>query len=111
MLGGLGINIDLIFAVVFVLGIGLVGLVGVIGVFVFNFYFGLDFEIMIFILVVVVVGGLGILRGVLLGSLLIGMVDIFGKVLLLEFFLFLIFVVMVLILFVCPVGLFSLNWR
>lgn len=111
MLGGLGINIDLIFAAVFALGTGLAGLAGVIGAPVLNLYPGLDFEIMILTLAVVVVGGLGTLRGVLLGSLLIGMADTFGKALLPEFSLFLIFAVMALILLVRPVGLFSLNRR
>ena len=72
-------------------------------------YPGLDFEILILTLVVVVVGGLGTLRGAFLGSLLIGLASTFGKALWPEFSLFLIFAVMALVLVIRPSGLFGLR--
>ncbi|MFQ5577504.1 MAG: branched-chain amino acid ABC transporter permease [Anaerolineae bacterium] len=109
MVSGLGINITLVFAAVFALGTALAALAGVIGSPVLNLYPGLDFEILILTLVVVVVGGLGTLKGAFWGSLLIGMADTLGKALLPEFALFLIFAVMAAILLIRPSGLFGLK--
>jgi branched-subunit amino acid ABC-type transport system permease component len=109
MVSGLGINIHLVFAGVFALGTALAALAGVIGAPVRTLYPGLDFEILILTLVVVVVGGLGSLKGAFFGSLLIGMADTFGKALWPEFSLFLIFAVMAVVLLVRPSGLFGLK--
>ncbi len=109
MVSGLGININLVFAMVFALGSALAALAGVIGAPVTNLYPGLDFEILILTLVVVVVGGLGTLKGAFWGALLIGMADTFGKAFLPEFAQFLIFAVMALVLLIRPSGLFGLE--
>lgn len=109
MVSGLGINIQLVFAGVFALGTALAALSGVIGAPVLNLYPGLDSEILILALVVVVVGGLGTLKGAFFGSLLIGLADTFGKALLPQFSLFLIFAVMAMILLLRPSGLFGLK--
>lgn len=107
MVSALGINIHLVFAGVFALGVALAALAGVVGAPVLNLYPGLDFEILILTLVVVVVGGLGTLKGAFFGSLIIGMADTFGKALLPQFALFLIFAVMAAVLLVRPSGLFG----
>jgi branched-subunit amino acid ABC-type transport system permease component len=109
MVSGLGINIHLVFAGVFALGTALAALAGVIGAPVRTLYPGLDFEILILTLVVVVVGGLGTLKGAFWGSLLIGMADTFGKALIPRFSLFLIFAVMAIVLLFRPSGLFGLK--
>lgn len=109
MVSGLGINVNLVFAVVFALGTALAAVAGVIGGPVLNLYPGLDFEILILTLVVVVVGGLGTLRGAFIGSLLIGMADSIGKALLPQFALFLIFAVMAVVLLIRPSGLAGLK--
>ena len=109
MVSGLGINIHLVFAAVFALGTALAALAGVLGAPVRTLYPGLDFEILILTLVVVVVGGLGTLKGAFFGSLLIGMADTFGKALWPEFSLFLIFAVMAVVLLIRPSGLFGLR--
>ncbi len=111
MVSGLGINIHLVFAGVFTLGSALAALAGVIGAPVHSLYPGLDFEILILTLAVVVVGGLGTIKGAFFGSLLIGMADTFGKALLPEFALFLIFAVMAVILMLRPSGLLGLQGR
>ncbi len=108
MVSGLGININLVFAGVFALGTALAALAGVIGAPVRTLYPGLDFEILILTLVVVVIGGLGSLKGAFLASLMIGLADTFGKALLPQFTLFLIFGLMAVVLFLRPAGLFGL---
>ncbi len=109
MVSGLGINIQLVFAGVFTLGTALAALAGVVGAPVLSLYPGLDFEILILTLVVVVVGGLGTLKGAFFGSLLIGLAATFGRALWPEFSLFLIFAVMAFVLLIRPSGLFGLD--
>ncbi len=109
MVSALGIDVHKVFAGVFALGVALAALAGVLGSPVLNLYPGLDFEILILTLVVVVVGGLGTLKGAFFGSLLIGMADTFGKAFLPEFTLFLIFAVMAVVLLLRPSGLFGLE--
>ncbi|NJN53557.1 MAG: branched-chain amino acid ABC transporter permease [Anaerolineae bacterium] len=109
MVSGLGIDVQRVFALIFALGTGLAALAGVLGAPITTLYPGLDFEILILTLVVVVVGGLGSLRGAFLGALLIGLTDTFGKALFPEFSLFLIFAVMALVLLLRPSGLFGVR--
>lgn len=109
MVSGLGINIQAVFAGVFALGTALAALAGVIGTPVLNLYPGLDSEILILALVVVVVGGLGTLKGAFFGSLVIGLANTFGKALLPQFSLFLIFAVMAAVLLLRPSGLFGFR--
>jgi branched-chain amino acid transport system permease protein len=72
---------------------------------VFSVYPGMDVSIIILVLIVVVVGGLGSLRGVIVGSLLIGFADTFGKILLPQFAMMMIYLVMALVLIFRPTGL------
>jgi len=109
MVSGLGINVHLVFAGVFAVGTALAALAGVIGAPITALYPGLDFEILILTIVVVVVGGLGTLKGAFWGALLIGMADTFGKAYIPQFSLFLIFAVMAVVLLLRPSGLFGLE--
>jgi len=68
-------------------------------------YQGMDWEILVLALVVVVVGGLGSLKGALLGGLLIGMMDNFGKAFFPNFAMVTLFVAMAIILLLKPSGL------
>ena len=111
LVSGLGININFVFAGIFALGTALAALAGVIGAPVHNLYPGLDFEILILTLAVVVVGGLGTIRGAFLGSLLIGMADTFGKAFLPELALFVIFAMMAVVLLLRPSGILGLQER
>lgn len=104
---GLGINVPLLFTVVFALGAFLAGVAGVLGGAYIGAYPGADFEILILTLVVIICGGVGSLRGALIGSLLIGLIDNFGKIFFPELALFTIFAPMVIILAVKPSGLFG----
>jgi branched-subunit amino acid ABC-type transport system permease component len=79
MVEALGIEIERVFTVMFALGAALAALAGFLAGPILNVYPGLDFEVLVLAMVVVVVGGLGTLRGAILGALLVGMVDTFGK--------------------------------
>lgn len=109
LVSGLGINIERVFTWVFAIGTGLAAIAGVLGGPIRSVYPGLDFEILIFTLVIVVIGGLGTLRGAFWGAIVIGMADTFGKALLPQFALFIIFAVMAIVLLLRPSGLFGLE--
>jgi branched-chain amino acid transport system permease protein len=66
---------------------------------------GLDEKVLLLALVVVVIGGLGSVRGALLGAILIGQVQALGTTLLPQYASFLIFAAMALVLLVRPAGL------
>jgi len=105
MVRGLGINIATITTLVFAIGAALAGLSGAIGIPMIGIYPGLDLEVLILALIVVVVGGLGSLAGAFWGSLFIGMVDSFGKAYFPDLAMFTIFGAMALILLFKPSGL------
>jgi branched-chain amino acid transport system permease protein len=107
MAEGIGINITVVKALVFSLGAMLAGLAGVIGGPFIGLYAGLDMEILLLALIVVIIGGMGSLLGALVGALLIGLVDSFGKSLVPEFSMFLLFASMLLVLVAKPSGLFG----
>ena len=109
MVSGLGINIERVFAGVFVFGTMLATLSGVLGAPIYSISIDLGFEILILAIVVVVIGGLGSLTGAFWGALIIGMANTFGKAFIPEFSLFIIFAVMAIVLLVKPSGLFGLE--
>ena len=81
MAQGVGINVPRISLAVFGLGAALAALGGVIGAGFLGVYPGADFEVLPYAFVVVIVGGLGSLPGAMAGSLLVGLLDNFGKAL------------------------------
>jgi branched-chain amino acid transport system permease protein len=103
----LGINVSLLFTLVFAAGAGLAALGGVLAAPVLSLYPGADFDALILAFVVVIVGGLGSLRGALVGALLVGLLDDFGKAFFPQFALFTVFVPMAFLLVVRPTGLFG----
>jgi branched-chain amino acid transport system permease protein len=103
----LGINVSLLFTLVFALGAFLAALGGVMGGPIVGVYPGADFEVLLLGFVVVIIGGLGSLKGALAGALIVGLLDNFGKVLFPELALFTIFAPMALILAARPAGLFG----
>ncbi len=109
MVGALGINIERVVAGVFVFGTALAGVSGVLAAPVLSIYPGLDFEFLILAMVVVVVGGMGSLKGAFWGALLVGMTDVLGKAYFPEFSLFAIFLIMAVVLLVRPQGLFGIR--
>jgi len=107
MARGLGINVHKIMTAVFFAGAALAAFGGVMGGPFLGVYPGLDFEVIPLAFAVVIIGGLGSLQGALVGSLLVGLVDNFGKALFPEFSYFTLFVPMALILAIWPTGLFG----
>jgi len=107
MAGGVGINVPVVSLLVFALGACLAALGGVIGGAFLGVYPGSDFEVLPYAFVVVIVGGLGSLPGAMVGSLLVGLLDNFGKALFPELSYFTLFAPMALILALRPTGLFG----
>src|SRR5271157_754906 len=107
MAQGIGINISLVKTLVFSMGALLAGLAGVIGGPFVGLSVGLDIDILLLAIVVVIIGGMGSLRGALVGALLIGLIDSFGKSLLPELSIFTLFAAMVGVLALKPSGLFG----
>jgi branched-chain amino acid transport system permease protein len=107
MAEGVGVNVPLVSAGVFGLGAFLAALGGVVGGPFIGVYPGLDFEVLPYAFVVVIVGGLGSLPGVVVGSLAVGLLDNFGKALFPELSYFTLFAPMALILALRPTGLFG----
>jgi branched-chain amino acid transport system permease protein len=77
----LGIDIRLLYRVVFAAGVALAALAGMIAAPVSSVYPGMGSQVLIICFVVVVIGGIGSIRGALVAALLVGFVDTFGKVL------------------------------
>jgi branched-chain amino acid transport system permease protein len=104
---GLGINVPLVTLGVFGLGALLAGFGGVVGCAFMGIYPGLDFELLPYAFVVVIIGGMGSLPGALVGSLIVGLIDNFGKALFPEISYFTLFAPMAIVLAVRPTGLFG----
>lgn len=84
MVQSLGINIQFVYRVVFALGVTLAALAGMIAAPVSSVFPGMGNHVLIICFVVIVIGGMGSVKGAMVASLLIGLVDTFGKVLYLE---------------------------
>jgi branched-chain amino acid transport system permease protein len=110
MVSALGFNITAIFGGVFVGGLALAGLAGFIGTPILGVYSGLDFEILILTLIIVVVGGLGSLTGAFWASLLIGITQILGQAYFPSIAALIIYIVMAIVLLVRPQGLFQRRY-
>jgi branched-chain amino acid transport system permease protein len=80
MVRGLGINIRLLYRIVFAAGVALAALAGMIAAPATSVYPGMGNQILIICFVVVVIGGIGSISGALIAALLVGFVDTFGKV-------------------------------
>lgn len=80
MVQSLGIDIDLLYRFVFALGVALAALAGMIAAPVSSVFPGMGNQVLIVCFVVVVIGGIGSVKGALIAALLIALVDTFGKV-------------------------------
>ncbi len=105
MARGLGINVDGAFAVTFALGSGLAGLGGALAVEIVGLDPAFAFTYLIYVLIVVSVGGLGSIGGSFVAASLIGISDVAGKYYVPEIGAFLIYLVMVSLLMWRPAGL------
>ncbi|CAN5808028.1 branched-chain amino acid ABC transporter permease [soil metagenome] len=107
MVQSLGIDIKFLYRVVFAAGVALAVVAGMVAAPVASVYPGMGNTVLIICFVVVVIGGIGSIRGALVASLLIGVVDTFGTVLLPQASGVLVYVLMALILLWRPDGLFK----
>jgi len=103
----LQINTDKILFYTFALGCGLAGLAGITVAPILGVEPGMDMEVLVLTLIVVVVGGPGSLKGAIIGSLLIGFVDSFGKVYIPQLAQIIIYAVMALTILFKPDGLYK----
>jgi branched-chain amino acid transport system permease protein len=86
MANALGVDIERIFTVVFALGAGLAALAGGLAGSILAVQVGMGEQILILTFVVIVIGGLGSIKGALIGALLVGVADTMGRVLLPDLF-------------------------
>jgi branched-chain amino acid transport system permease protein len=107
MVQSLGIDIKFLYRVVFAAGVAIAALAGMVAAPVSSVYPGMGSHVLIICFVVVVIGGIGSIRGALVASLLIGLIDTFGKSLLPEAAGVLVYVLMAGILLWKPDGLFK----
>jgi branched-subunit amino acid ABC-type transport system permease component len=105
MVGSLGINVDRLFTIVFIIGSWLAGLGGALVAPIAAIVPGMDVEIIINVFIVVVIGGLGSFWGTLLGSLILGQVISFGILVLPRLSMVFIYILMAAVLILRPWGL------
>ena len=107
MARGLGINVDAAFAITFALGSGLAGLGGALAIEIVGLDPSFAFLFLVYVLIIVSVGGLGSIWGSFVAAALIGVSDVAGKYYVPEIGAFLIYLVMLVLLMWRPQGLFG----
>jgi branched-chain amino acid transport system permease protein len=107
MARGLGINVDGVFALTFALGSGLAGLGGGLAIEIVGLDPSFAFTYLIYVLIVVSVGGLGSIGGSFAAATLIGISDVAGKYYVPQLGAFLMYLVMIVLLMWRPAGLFG----
>ena len=107
MASATGINVAQLSGLVFAAGAGLAAFGGVMGGPILGGYAGVDFDLLPLAFVVVIIGGMGSLKGALVGSIVVGMIDNYGKALVPELSYFTLFAPMVLVLALRPTGLYG----
>jgi len=105
MVEALGIDVRRVFSVVFSAGTALAGLAGMLAAPLTTVYPGMGESVLILSFVVVVIGGIGSIKGAFLGAMLVGIADTFGKVLLPGFASAMVYAVMAAVLLWRPRGL------
>ncbi len=103
----LGLDIRWIHALVFAAGVALAAFAGMIAAPVSSVFPGMGNQVLIVCFVVVVIGGIGSLKGALVAALLIGFCDTFGKVLFPDFAGIAVYLLMAIVLLFRPAGLFG----
>src|SRR3954471_2151350 len=107
MVSSLGIDVKQLFRVMFAAGVALAVLAGMLAAPVSSVYPGMGSQVLIICFVVVVIGGIGSVRGALAAALLVGAVDTFGKVFFPQAAGVLVYVLMAAVLLWRPEGLFK----
>jgi branched-chain amino acid transport system permease protein len=107
MVQALGINVGLLYRLVFALGVALAAFAGMLAAPVASVYPGMGNQVLIISFVVIVIGGIGSVRGALAASLLIGLADVFGQVVFPQIAGMTVYLVMAAVLVWRPRGLFG----
>jgi len=107
MAGGLGINVPALFTLIFCLGSLLSAFGGAMGGLLTGIYPGAEWEVLLLAMAVLILGGLGSLKGAFLASLFVGLVDNFGRVLIPNLALFTVFAPVALVLAFKQTGFFG----
>lgn len=107
IISAMGVNISWVFTGMFVVGAALAALGGTVGSGVLSIRPGTQNDVLLYALVVIIIGGLGSIKGAAVGAALIGVIDAFAKAWIPEFAYFTIFAPMALVLVFRPTGLFG----
>jgi len=107
MAQSLGINIGLLYRLVFAFGLALAALAGMLAAPISSVYPGMGNQVLIISFVVVVIGGIGSVKGALIAALAIGLADTFGKVLLPQIAGMVVYLLMAAVLLWRPRGIFG----
>jgi branched-chain amino acid transport system permease protein len=102
---GLGINLQRAFAIIFFIGSFIAGVAGVIGAQLLGVHTELGLDVLLLALIVVIVGGVGSIQGALLGGVLIGVIDAFGRAVVPQLAMFTMYFAMIVVLIIRPQGL------
>jgi branched-chain amino acid transport system permease protein len=105
VVGTLGINLKIVFTGIFALGSLVAGLCGWIGAPITGINLGVGWDALLYALIVVVIGGAGSVQGGLLGGILLGLLDAFGKAYFPSAAYFIVYIALIIILLVRPAGL------
>jgi branched-chain amino acid transport system permease protein len=105
MLAAAGVNVNLVFAITFMLGAGLAGLGGVIGAVELSMVPGEDTRLLLASLIVVIVGGMGSIVGAAIGAVILGLVESFGLAYAPTYSVVFTFVILILVLAFRPRGI------
>jgi branched-chain amino acid transport system permease protein len=111
MVRALGINVTPIFSLVFGLGAALAALAGIAAAPILSVSPGMGDKIIIVAFVVIVIGGIGSIKGAFIGSLLVGLVDSFGKILFPTVSSLIMYALMAIVLVWRPQGIFGKSGR
>ncbi len=79
MIGALGVNVKMLFTLIFGLGAALAGLAGMMAGPIIEVSIGMGEEILILAFVVIVIGGIGSIRGAFIAALIVGLIDTMGR--------------------------------
>ena len=79
MVSALGVNINLLYTLVFGLGAGLAGLAGLMQAPILTVQIGMGENILILAFVVIIIGGIGSIRGAFIAALMVGLIDTVGR--------------------------------
>lgn len=107
MVQSLGIDINLLYRFVFAMGVALAALAGMLAAPVSSVFPGMGNQVLIISFVVVVIGGIGSVKGALVAALLIGLADTFGKVLVPQIAGMVVYLLMAVVLLWRPQGIFG----